>query len=373
MSILPTFQENSQSQSPEESFKVFWGGPDRPARFLRDLLEERIHAVQSGGEILWITYYFRDEALAIALLQASQRGVKVRIVMEGNPRTGAINHRVRQRLEGDDALGKNLRVISHRLIDNRFLRCCRLHEKLYYFSHPVPTTLVGTFNPSGNLPEDPAVLRKVGDQDRGHNLLVDISDPILVEGLRAHALRMFQMNHGPWERFLPESNRVLSSGKTSILFFPRSQRKAFDAIFKGVGANCRLRMAVSHLNDKDICKRLFALARQGAHIEILAHDTQRRVPSWVEKEMLKNGIIFNRYVHPEGLPMHNKFMLIDMPDRQLVTFGSMNLSVRSLHANHELFVVSEEAFLYRTFQKRWQEQLYEVSGGYHASSFADCP
>jgi phosphatidylserine/phosphatidylglycerophosphate/cardiolipin synthase-like enzyme len=107
---------------------------------------------------------------------------------------------------------------------------------------------------------------------------------------------------------------------------------------------------VSHLNDPDICKRLFSLAAQGVHIEVLAHDTERRVPSWVEQEMLKNGISFNRYVHPEGLPMHNKFMLIDMPDRQIVTFGSMNLSVRSLHVNHELLVISEESFLYQTFQ-----------------------
>jgi len=370
---LPISIKPDQGQSSTEPFQVFWGGPDCPSRTLRDLLEERIHAVPFGGEILWVTYYFRDERLALALLQAYRRGVKVRIVIEGNPRTGAINSRVRKLLEGKDALGDNFRALSHRLIDNRYLRNSRLHEKLYYFSHPIPSVLVGTFNPSGNIPEDPDIIHKIGDQDRGHNVLVEVLDKVLVQGLLAHAHRMFRMTHGPWERFLPESNRVISSGKTRILFFPRSRRKDFDEIFEGLGPSCRLRMAVSHLNDRGICKRLFSLARQGVHIEILAHDTQRRVPSWVEKGMLKNGITFNRYVHPEGLPMHNKFMLIDMPDRQLVTVGSMNLSVRSLHANHELFLISEEPFLCQTFQQRWAEMLFEVKGGCHAASFTDYP
>ncbi len=357
---MPDLLKKSHGRPHEEPFRVFWGGPDRPPRYLRDVLEERIHAVPTGGEILWLTYYFRDEGLAKALLQASRRGVKVRVVIEGNPRTGAVNNRVKELLEGDAGLGKNLRALSHRLIDNRFLRSCRLHEKLYYFSHPVPSTLVGTFNPSGNLPEEPAIICKIGDQDRGHNVLVEVLDKDLVEGLYAHGLRTFRMNHGPWERFLPESNRILNSGKTRILFFPRSRRKDFNELFAGLGAGCSLRMAVSHLNDKGICKRLFGLARQGAHIEILAHDTQRRVPSWVEKKMLQNGIIFNRYVHPEGLPMHNKFMLINTPERQIVTVGSMNLSVRSIHANHELLLISESPVLYHTFRQRWDELLLQA-------------
>jgi len=171
---------------------------------------------------------------------------------------------------------------------------------------------------------------------------------------------MFRMTHGPWERFLAESNRVITSGKTRILFFPRSRSEDFTSLFEGLGAGCRLRMAVSHFNDKDVCKRLFDLAYQGVKIEVLAHDTRRRVPSWVEEQMLRSGITFNRYVHPEGLPMHNKFMLIDTPDHHTVTFGSMNLSVRSLHANHELLVVSENTVLYQAFLRRWNEMLEEV-------------
>ncbi len=280
--------------------------------------------------------------------------------MEGSPRTRDVNSRVRKFLEGEGALGAGFRCIRHRLVDNRFFRTSRLHEKLYYFSHPVPSVLVGTFNPSGNLPEDPDIIRKIGDQDRGHNVLVDIQDVALVEGLYVHARRIFEAIHGPWEAYLPENNRALSSGKTQIIFFPRSKRDDFDDLFNSLEADSSLRIAVSHLNDRGVCKRLSELSRLGTHIEVLAHDTQRRVPSWVEKQMLRDGIIFSRYDHPDGLPMHNKFMLIDTPERKMVTFGSMNLSVRSLHANHELLVFCDNSDFYEMFQRRWREMLSET-------------
>ncbi len=58
--------------------------------------------------------------------------------------------------------------------------------------------------------------------------------------------------------------------------------------------------------------------------------------------------------------MHNKFMLIDTRDRQVLTFGSMNLSVRSLRANHELLVIDETPDLYQAFQRRWDEMQMEL-------------
>jgi len=353
---------SEQYHFPFSPSAIFWGGPDRPSRCLRNLLEERIHAVPPGGEILWVTYYFRDEALAEALLQAKRRGVKVRVAIEGNPRTCAVNSRVLKLLGGNRGLGGGLRAIRHRLVDNRFFRISRLHEKMYYFSHPVPSVMVGTFNPSGTQPEDPDIIRKIGDQDRGHNMLMNIVDPVLVEGFHEHALHLFNTLHGPWERYLSINNRLISSGKTRAIFFPRSKWADFYRLFEGLKPGNTLRMAVSHFNDRGICKLLFALAQRGVHVEIIAHATLRRVPSWVEEQMLRYKIIFHRYVHPEGLPMHNKFMLIDTSAHRIVTFGSMNLSVRSLHANHELLVADENPEVYQAFRHRWEEMLMEMKG-----------
>mgnify|MGYP001363736717 CR=1 FL=1 len=355
---------NAQNQRSvpfvSEEFQIHWGGPDRPPRCLRDLLEERIDAVPDGGEILWATYYFRDEALAAALVRARHRGVKVGVVMEGNPRTGEVNSRVRELLAGNDGLGRGLRALNHRLRDLRSMKSSRLHEKLYYFSHPVPMVLVGTFNPSGNVPEEPEIIAEIGDQDRGHNVLVELRDPALVRGLYRHAVCLYKACHGPWEFILPRFNRVIVSGKTRILFFPRTCLGSLYKLFDKLRSGSRLRIAVSHLNDPGICKRLFALARTGVNIEILAHDTERRVPGWVEDQMRQNGIAFTRYMHAEGLPMHNKFMLFETPQQRILAFGSMNLSERSLHANHELLVITEEAKPYLSMERRWQVMLQET-------------
>jgi hypothetical protein len=221
--------------------------------------------------------------------------------------------------------------------------------------------LVGTFNPSGSLQEDQEIIAEIGDQDRGHNLLVELSDPALVRGLYRHALSLYRACHGPWEFALPRFNRVIAAGKTRIFLFPRVRLGGLGRLFDELRAGSRLHIAVSHLNDPGICKRLFGLARMGVHIEVLAHDTERRVPGWVEEQMRRSGINFRRYVHPEGLPMHNKFMLFEMLHRKVVTFGSMNLSVRSLRANHEVLVIDENPGLYDLFRRRWDEMLLEAN------------
>ena len=50
--------------------ELLFGGPDRPPRYLRDFLESCIAAVPAGGTIDFATYYFRDRALAQALIDA---------------------------------------------------------------------------------------------------------------------------------------------------------------------------------------------------------------------------------------------------------------------------------------------------------------
>jgi len=105
-------------------------------------------------------------------------------------------------------------------------------------------------------------------------------------------------------------------------------------------------------------KTLLTLSKRGVQIEILTHDTERRVPDWVENQLDKQ-LLFRRYRHPQGFPMHNKFILIDTHQSREVIFGSMNFSKHSLYANHELLVVSSSSFLYDTFETRWQQMLNE--------------
>lgn len=349
---------SSTPSDTDSRFRLFFGGPDQPPRRLRDLLEFHIDAVPAGGEIFWATYYFRDRALASALIRAQQRGVKLRVVLEAKPRTPRANLPVVELLENTGDLGKNLRLIRHRWPDNLGFRTPRLHLKLYFFSHPQPHVLLGTFNPSGDIPEDPDLMKEIGDQDHGHNYLIEVSDRPLVRPLRDHLLRLHASHHGPWERFLA-GNKSIVADETEIYLFPRLKRNILRQKLAGLPAATHLRIAVSHFNDKQIGKTLQALAWRGTKIEILAHDTERRVPPWIEN-LLDAKLSFHRYRHPEGLPMHNKFILIDSPPGREIICGSMNFSVRSLRANHELLMVSKNPALYHGFLERWDEMMAET-------------
>lgn len=344
-------------------FRLFFGGPDQPPRRLRNLLEAHIDAVPAGGEIFWATYYFRDQALASALIRAQQRGVTLRVALEAKPRTPQANRQVIDLLKNADELRKNLRLIRHRWPDNLSFRTPRLHLKLYYFSHPQPHVLLGTFNPSGNRPEDRELTEEIGDQDRGHNFLMAIGDSQLVGPLRDHLLHLHAAHHGPWERFLA-GNKVIAADDTEIYLFPRRTRDILRRKLAGLPADTQLRIAVSHFNDAQIGATLQTLARRGAKVDILAHDTERRVPPWIEK-LLSQQLCFCRYQHPEGLPMHNKFILIDNRQGREIICGSMNFSVRSLRANHELLIVSRRPGLYDSFLERW-EKMIEESRSYQA-------
>lgn len=332
--------------------RAFFGGPDRPPRVLRDMLEARIDEVPRGGSVSWTTYYFRDEALAEALVRAHRRGVRVRIAMEGRPLLRHANDRVRALLA--DGLGEGLRTVEHPLP-------LHLHEKLYCFSHPRPSALVGSFNPSGNpsgnVPEDAAVIRFIGDQDRGHNCLVELTDPSLVEALSERAAALG--GAGVLECLRPSDQPPLRADGIWVYAYPRRDSRVFMDMLGALGSGARLRVAASHLRDRAAVTALCALARAGARVEIIVHDSLRRVPRRMERACLKAGIAFHRYLHPEDLPMHNKFMLVEDGRQRWTAFGSLNLTRTSRWLNRELLAISTERGLFDQFAERWEAMLDE--------------
>ena len=312
--------------------KAFFGGPDMPARALRDLLEERVDAVPAGGSIDWMTYYFRDEALAEALVRAHDRGVSVRVGLESRPRHRGANARVIERLR--TGIGEGLRI------EHRLFGASHLHTKLYCFGGERPAALVGSFNPSGNVPDDPAVIDDIGNQDRGHNLLVEIREPALVETLVQHAR---------------EGRRLDGAEAFS---FPRRDGPLEQRLVR-LGRGARLRIAASHVRDPSVARQLTAIVERGGTVELLTHHTPRRSPERLLKLLREGGVKTYRYHHPDDLPMHAKFMLAEDGDSPWSAFGSYNLTRTSRWLNRELLLFSENADLWTQLDARWREILAE--------------
>jgi phosphatidylserine/phosphatidylglycerophosphate/cardiolipin synthase-like enzyme len=328
-----------------------------PAYHLRDLLAECVAAVPSGGAIDWVTYYFRDQRLAEELLRAHRRGVKVTVTLERHPRTAHANEAVNAMLSGPNGLSTGFRALSPGRvpIPSGIKWKPHLHEKLYCFSHPIPLAFIGSFNPSGDgCEDDPAIIDEIGDQDRGHNVLVGLGDPILVEGLIEHA-RWIHLSQCPiFHRFSAVENQVVQGEDTDLHFWPRIRSHPAVQFLLRLGTGARIRIAASHIKGAPVVKSIIRMVRNGADVEILAEPTLRRVPVAAEQRLTQAGIPFRRITHPEGLPMHNKFVLAEKADRRWVIFGSFNWTMRSYWLNYEIGAISTNDQLFDAFARRWE-------------------
>jgi len=331
--------------------ELLFGGPDRPPRYLRDFLESCIAAVPAGGTIDFATYYFRDRALAQALIDACERGVNVTVHVEGRPRRRSANQTVLAMLTSHGLRG---RLHVHR--PGRLLPKLHphLHTKIYAFSHPQPMALVGSFNPSGDEPEDMDVVAEIGDQDRGHNLFAIYRDPAIVHALQDHVRTL----GGPTDRFGSDRTRII--GDTTLYFYPRIRTGVIDRHLARLGAGARIFGAISHLKSGSLSSQLIAAVARGASVELIVHDTERRVPEEMIAALRLEGLKIRRYVRTDALPMHAKFLLIDAPSGRTAWLGSFNFNPRSRYLNHEVLVCSEQAALWDGLYDRYQEIVAEL-------------
>lgn len=343
---------------------VHFGGPDQPRFALRDLLEARIDAVPRGGWISWATYYFRDEALANALLRAKRRGVRVRVIQERKTRLRKANQAVVEILRGDEGLGRRFVRFRRPKRLEKAEEKPHLHSKIFAFSHPKPHVFVGSFNPSGNgTNDDPAVIAEIGDQDRGHNLLVEIHDRRMVRALRFHMWLLPWLGASEIVPHLPFVQRPIRGAGLEAWLFPRGEGdRTVASIFAGIEPGDRLRVAMSHVKKQGV-ELLCETARRGARVEIILHHTMRRAPVETAEDLAKAGVEVLRYHHEDDLPMHAKFMLVDRPGDpsapRFSLYGSLNLNERSLMLNHEILVRDHSRALFDRLDERWRSIVSE--------------
>ncbi|MET0375778.1 MAG: phospholipase D-like domain-containing protein [Rhizorhabdus sp.] len=330
---------------------VHFGGPDQPPGALSKLLLERIDATPAGQRIDWATYYFRDLDLARALIAASDRGVKVRLVIDGDPRLDTANDGAIALLKRD---GLNGGLVVRGAMPDPFDRLSgKLHTKIYAFSWPRPVALVGSFNPSGDEDTDAATIAAIGDQDRGHNLLVELTSHALVGRLVAQVDALAR-NGGSLSRFAEGQNHVYRDRDTALFFYPRLRSEIVEDAIDRLVAGDRMWAAMSHVKGATV-DRIAAAARRGVDIDIVVHDTERRVPQKAVDAFRDAGVRVRRYHHPDRLPMHAKFIVMETEGHMVSWFGSLNYNRNSRLLNDELLVRSANAETATVLLRRFAE------------------
>ena len=325
---------------------VEFGGPDLPPRRLRDLLQAQVDGSPPGSRIDWATYYFRDRALAEALMRASDRRVRVTLVLEPDPRRTGANDAVIAMLQAHGLNGGFHRYRSWRAEKGH------LHAKIYCFSHP-DVAWVGSFNPSGDDPEDAEVIAEIGDQDRGHNLLFGIRSAKLISALRRHVGRLAHWSAIP--PFLrPSFNLPVEDDGTRLYFYPRLFPYLVERSIARLTTGDRVRGAISHFKPGELTDQLTSAVERGVDVELLVHDTERRVPSELVRAMAAAGVRITRVGHNDDLPMHAKFILIDQKAARTAWLGSYNFNKKSRRHNAEVLLSTDDPTVTASLEKRFR-------------------
>lgn len=325
--------------------RVEFGGPDLPPRRLRNLLQDQVDASPPGSRIDWATYYFRDRALAEALIRASDRSVRVNLVLEADPRRAGANDAVIALL-GGHGLNGGFHLYRPGPKDKG-----HLHAKIYAFSNP-DIAWIGSFNPSGDEPEDADVIAEIGDQDRGHNLLLGIEHPRLTKALRRHVARLTK-----WGRFplllRPGFNRTVRTMGTKLFFYPRVFPYLVERSVERMKSGDRLRGAISHFKTGELAKQLERAVARGARVELLVHDTMRRVPSDLVGSLQMAGVSIIRVRHEDDLPMHAKFLLMEIGSMRVAWVGSYNFNKKSRRYNAEVLLRTNDQSVFASLERRF--------------------
>lgn len=316
-----------------------------PPRRLRNLLQDQVDAASPGSRIDWATYYFRDRELAHALMRASDRGVRINLVVEPDPRRAGANDAVIALLQ-NHGLNGGFHLYRPRPKDKG-----HLHAKIYAFSDP-DISWIGSFNPSGDEPEDADVVAEIGDQDRGHNLLVAVRNSTINEALRRHVARLSSWGRLPL--FLrPGFNRTVRAGGTWLYFYPRLFPYLVERSVRRLRTGDRLRGAISHLKAGELTKQLEGAVGRGAKVELLVHDTTRRVPNDVVENLETAGVDIIRVRHKDGLPMHAKFLLIEREGERVAWLGSYNFNKKSRRHNAEVLMKTSDPSVCASLDQRF--------------------
>jgi phosphatidylserine/phosphatidylglycerophosphate/cardiolipin synthase-like enzyme len=324
---------------------IHFGGPDEPPAALRDLLMARVESAEPGSEIAWATYYLRDPELAEALVAAKRRGVRVRVVLEVSPRRSDANNEVIATLRA--GLGDDLRL--HR----GWLPGMHLHAKIYTFSGgSQPEALIGSFNPTVSSEDDPSFVRKMGDQNRGENLLVNFQDESVVRALRKEVVRIWSGKAAsPLNRF---KNRSKRWPELTLFFYPRWRTGVVDRGIKRLGRGDTVRAAISHMDRGPFSDELVHAAQRGAKVEVVVDDARRRVPDDVVGQLQRAGVDVRRYCDSDRLPMHAKFLIVEAKDRRQAYFGSFNYNFGSRYMNQEVLARTTDSTLIARLEDRFQ-------------------
>ena len=335
---------------------AYFGGPDKAKHTLRDILLNHIQKVPTNGKIYWMCYYFNEPTLFDALIDASNRGVDIKLVIEGNPRSPEINNACFEILSKQ----KNINIVT--IISKPLWQYLgihwhsHMHCKMYYFSHPKPCTLIGSYNPTSDMKHiNSYLIDEIRDHTTSHNVLVKTYDNKVISNLLKYFDKIY--DGSSHHRFSKLNNINHTCPNWDINFLPRYKSHPISNLLISNDKNANIKCAISHLKGPAIHGPLVKAIKSGKKVELILDSSKRRVNKHSLSNLQQNKIKYHLVTTDKHALMHNKFIIYQSEQEYCVLFGSFNWSSRSWWLNNEIIACCRDKTVIDAFEQRWTEML----------------
>ncbi len=308
-------------------------------RTLLNQISDLISATPVGEEITVCVFKFELEDLAQELVQAQERGVKVRVILNKGDTSKETNKEVKDFLQ--------LELPDFHWIENTISNKGIIHNKFILFSSiestdgPIRHVILQT---SSNFQKKGA--KKLQDMlivssAELYYCFLDFWFEIKVLG-RADRLENFNYfscsdQNGHKAYFFPKRKNEKSHGADNVL-------KALKDIKHPEQTEIRFAHGKWGQNREDLAEELQQLKEKGALVEVV---TNRDVDKDIRKDLknLDQGI----YYLDDSYKLHTKFFLIGEGSKKQVWTGSHNLTERSLRENFEVLLKVDDRRVYKSY------------------------
>ncbi len=308
-------------------------------------ISDLIYATPAGEEITICVFKFGVEEIARQLIDAQQRGVKVRLILNKGDTSKDTNKEVKDLLKDE--------LHDFHYIENDISDHGILHNKFILFSG-IETT-EGIVNnivlqTSSNFQEKGA--RKLQDMLIISNwqlyfCFLDFWHEIRVLG------QIDQLDHYEY------SSCTDKEGNQAFYFPKRRDKREFGQdeilkVLKNIEEPKQAQIRFAHgkwdENREEIVEELYQLQEQGALVEVVTN-------SDVDKQIRKELRELDRHIYylNDDFNMHTKFFLLQYQQQKQVWTGSHNLTERSLRENFEVLLKVTDHDLYDQYLQYFNE------------------
>ncbi|GJM28657.1 MAG: hypothetical protein DHS20C17_12920 [Cyclobacteriaceae bacterium] len=312
------------------------GGADRS---LLVQIKKLVDATAAGEEITVCVFKFEQDELAHHLIQAQNRGVKVRVILNKGDTSKDTNKEMKDLLSSQ--------LLDFHYIENKISKKGIIHNKFILFSEvetqqgPLKHLVLQT---SSNFQKKGA--KKLQDMlifssTELYYCYLDFWHQIKVLGTtdQLEHYQYFscsdQKNNQAY--YLPKRREKESFGKDPVL-------KVLEDIEQPSQTEIRFAHGKWDENREELAQALEKLQRQGALVEVVTN-------SDVDKDIRKELKELDKHVYylDDDYNMHTKFFLVRQGDRKQVWTGSHNLTNRSLRENFEVLLKIEDPAIYQRY------------------------